>query len=236
MASRRTAVGITAIYESIVWAGSGALVGVLLLPESLWNGLLDEVRHRGGHPPDVNRYWLILPLAAASIGLVGLNRFVNRVNRWRRGANAHQFPRVKLHWVIAGLSWDSLGWLVMGLSLLLMLNGLHPSAFPFTLASYRDLISIAAIAYIFGFVAFFMPAGVGARDIALQLLLALELRAHVQPAIAADGLAAILAIVFRVVGTAAELITAGILYRFAPSDARAALRHDVAIASEVANG
>jgi hypothetical protein len=234
----RTAVGITALYESVVWAGSGALVGVLLLPGSLWNGMLDQFREQGGQPPEINRYWLILPLAAASIGLVGLNRFVNRISRWRRGPNAAQLPRVKLHWVLAGLAWDSVGWLVMGLSLLLMLNGLHASAFPFTWDSYRDMASIAAIAYIFGFVAFFMPAGIGVRDIALQLLLAVELRTQMGPgnAEAANALAAILAILFRVIGTAAELITAGLLYRFAPSDARAALRHDVALVGAVASG
>jgi hypothetical protein len=231
----RTAVGITALYESVVWAGSGALVGVVLLPEALWNGMLAEFQAQGGQPPNINRFWLILPLAAASIGLVGLNRFVNRINRWRRGPNADQLPRVKLHWVLAGLAWDSFGWLVMGLSLLLMLNGLHANAFPFTWDSYRDMISIAAIAYIFGFVAFFMPAGIGVRDLALQLLLAVELRAQMGlgNAAAADALAAILAIIFRVVGTAVELITAGLLYRFAPSDARAALRHDVALVAAV---
>jgi glycosyltransferase 2 family protein len=231
----KTAVGITALYESVVWAGSGALVGVLLLPETLWNGMFSKLQEQGQEPPDVNRFWLILPLGAASIGLVGLNRFVNRINRWRRGPNAAQLPRVKLHWVLLGLAWDSFGWLVMGLSLFLMLNGLHANTFPFTLDTCRDMISIAAIAYIFGFVAFFMPAGLGVRDIALQLLLAVELKTQMGPgnADAANALAAILAIIFRVIGTAVELITAGLLYRFAPSDARAALRHDVALVGAV---
>jgi glycosyltransferase 2 family protein len=231
----KTAVGITALYESIVWAGSGALVGVLLLPGSLWEGLRAELRARQTEPPEINRYWLILPLALASIGMVGLNRFVNRLIRWRKGADAAQLPRVNLHWVLLGLLWDSLGWLVLGLSLMLMLNGLQPEAFPFTIDAYRDLASIAAIAFIFGFVAFMMPAGFGVRDIALQLLLAVELRSRLADSSAADGLAAILAIFFRLIGTLAEIVVAGVLYRFAPSDARAALRHDVAHVGEAAN-
>jgi uncharacterized protein YjeT (DUF2065 family) len=89
-------------------------------------------------------------------------------------------------------------------------------------------VSINAIAYVLGFIAFFMPAGIGVRDMALQLLLAVELQARLNlPAGQADGLAAILAVWFRVLGTVVELVTAGILYVFAPSAARRALREEV---------
>ncbi|HJZ89314.1 MAG TPA: hypothetical protein VKE40_00480 [Gemmataceae bacterium] len=233
----RTAVGITAAYESLVWAGAGAMVGVLLLPPSLWEGLRAELRARGGDLPDVNRYWLILPLAAASIGLVGLNRFVNRVNRWRKGRHAPQLPRVKLHMVLIGLAYDSIGWLILGGSLLLTLRGLQPGAGSVTADEYWNLVSIGGIAYVLGFAAFFMPAGVGVRDLALQLLLAVELKSRMGPdgsAAAADGLAAIAAVMFRLIGTAAELIMAGVMYRFAPPAARAAVRAEAA-AVESAN-
>src|SRR5262245_33536183 len=230
----RTAVGITAMYESLVWAGSGALVGILLLPPSLWEGLRDELRARGGDLPDINRFLLILPLAAASIGLVGLNRFVNRVNRWRKGKHAAQLPRVKLHMVLFGLAYDSIGWLILGASLLLVLGGLRPG-WP-TFDEYWNLVSIGGIAYVFGFAAFFMPAGVGVRDMALQLLLAVEMKARLGPgesAAAIDGLAAMVAVMFRLIGTAAELIMAGVMYRFAPAAARAAVRAEVAAAESV---
>jgi uncharacterized membrane protein YbhN (UPF0104 family) len=231
----RTAVGITAAYESLVWAGAGAMVGVLLLPPSLWEGLRAELRARGGDLPDVNRYWLILPLAAASIGLVGLNRFVNRVNRWRKGRHAPQLPRVKLHMVLIGLAYDSIGWLILGGSLLLTLRGLQPGAGPVTADEYWHLVSIGGIAYVLGFAAFFMPAGVGVRDLTLQLLLAVELKARMgTDGSAADGLAAIAAVMFRLIGTAAELIMAGVMYRFAPPAARAAVRAEAA-AVESAN-
>ena len=46
----------------------------------------------GNALPDIHRAWLILPVVLAPIGLVGLNRFVNRVNRWRRGPDARQLP------------------------------------------------------------------------------------------------------------------------------------------------
>ena len=233
----RTAVGIASFYESVVWAGSGAAIGILLLPPSLWDGLRDEFRSRGGELPDLHRIWLALPMVLAPIGLVGLSRFVNRVLRWRKGRDAAQLPRVKLHWVVLGVLWDSLGWMVMGVSLLFMMNGLQSDSFAFTFEGTCNLVSIAAIAYAMGFVAFFLPAGVGVRDIALQLLLAVELRSRMDGAAAGvpEGLAAIVAIVFRLIGTVAEIIIAGIMYRFAPPAARTALIEEVTHHDETAN-
>src|SRR5262245_32328986 len=86
----RTAVGITAMYEALVSMGAGAMIGVLLLYT-----LSAEQSGLGGY----NLYWLA-PVALLPVGLVGLNRFVNRVNRWRKGVHAKQYPRVKLHLVM----------------------------------------------------------------------------------------------------------------------------------------
>jgi hypothetical protein len=229
----RTAVAITAMFESMVWIGAGALVGIVLLPDVLWRGFQAQAAAQGGGLPNIHRAWLILPVALAPIGLVGLNRFVNRVNRWRKGANAKQYPRVKLHMVVFGLVFDAVGWLVLGGCLTLTLVGLQPNA-PLTADAYWNLVSINGIAYVLGFVAFFMPAGIGVRDLALQFLLAVELKARLNlPAADSDALAAILAVWFRLLGTTAELLMAGALYYFAPSAARRALRDEVVVAEAV---
>lgn len=228
----RTAVGITAMYESLVWVGAGALVGIMLLPESLWVGLRGQLRAHGGNLPDLHRAWLILPVGLAPIGLVGLNRFVNRINRWRKGADARQLPRVKLHVVLAGLGFDAVGWFVLGACLLLTQRSLRPDV-PTTAEAYLNLVSVNAIAYVLGFIAFFMPAGFGVRDLALQFLLAVELADRFGLGTAeADGLAALLALWFRLLGTTAEIVMAGILYRFAPPAARRALREEAAAAED----
>src|SRR4051794_39068662 len=143
----RTAVAITAMYESLVWVGAGALVGIVLLPDSLWEGLRQQLQARGNDLPALHRAWLILPVALAPVGLVGLNRFVNRVNRWRKGARAKQYPRVKLHMVVFGLMFDALGWLVLGGCLMLVLVGLQPDS-PVTADEYWNLVSINGIAYV----------------------------------------------------------------------------------------
>lgn len=224
----RTAVGITAMYESMVWVGAGALVGIALLPASLWDGLREAAQDRNANLPDLHRAWLILPVALAPIGMVGLNRFVNRINRWRKGADAAQLPRVKLHMVVLGLAWDAAGWFALGGCLMLVLVGMQPG-FPVGTDEYLNLVSINAIAYVLGFAFFFMPAGFGVRDIALQLLLAVELaaRLNLSPA-AADGQAALVAVIFRVLGTLVELVTAGLLFWLAPPGAREAVRREAA--------
>jgi hypothetical protein len=229
----RTAVVITAMYETMVWVGAGAAVGIALLPDSLWDGLTAQMAERGWALPGLHRAWLIVPVALAPIGMVGLNRFVNRVRRWTRGANAKQYPRVKLHMVVFGLVFDAIGWLVLGGCLMFVLVSLQPNA-PRSADVYWNLVSINAIAYVLGFVVLFMPAGIGVRDIALQLLLAVELKARLglDPA-AADGLAAVLAVWYRLVGTVAELVMAGLLYFFAPSATRRALREEVVVAEAV---
>ena len=200
----RTAVGITAMYEALVSIGAGAMVGVLLLFT-----LSTEQSGLGGY----NLYW-VAPIALLPVGLVGLNRFVNRVNRWRKGVHAKQFPRVKLHLVLGGLLQASIGWFILGLSLWMTLRGLRADPDPLNWDTYLHLTSINALAYVIGFVAFFMPAGAGFRELALQTLLTLELNRTMDPT-AAAALAAVTAIVLRLIWTTAELSAAGLLYRFA---------------------
>jgi glycosyltransferase 2 family protein len=200
----RTAVGITAMYEALVSMAAGAMIGVLLLYT-----LSAEQSGLAGY----NLYWLA-PIALTPIGLVGLNRFVNRVNRWRKGVHAKQYPRVKLHLVLGGLLQASVGWFLLGLSLWMTLRGLQADPDPLTWETYLHLTSINALAYVIGFVAFFMPAGAGFRELALQTLLTLELSRDMDTT-AAAALAAVTAIVLRLIWTIAELTAAGLLYHFA---------------------
>ena len=171
-------------------------------------------------------YWVADRLMP--IGLVGLNRFVNRVNRWRKGADAPQLPRVKLHVVLFGLLLTSVGWLLLGVSLWCAIRGLGFDSYPLTWSNYLHLTSINAIAYVIGFLAFFMPAGAGIREVALQRLLALELAAVLSPG-SAEGFAAVAALVLRLIWTTAELLAAGLLYWLAPT------HPPLAIGAEAAN-
>ncbi|HVK14090.1 MAG TPA: lysylphosphatidylglycerol synthase transmembrane domain-containing protein [Gemmataceae bacterium] len=204
----RTAVGVTATYEALTAMAAGALVGTLLLPTLS----ADQSGLNG-----VSLYW-VAPIALVPIGLVGLNRFVNRVNRWRIGHDAPQLPRVKLHVVLFGLVLTSGGWFVMGASLWCTLRGLGLDAYPLTGPAYLHLTCINAIAYVAGFLALPVPAGGGVREFALQKLLTLELAAVLAPGTGSiEGLAAVAALVLRLVWTTAEMAAAGLLYWLAPT-------------------
>ncbi|WP_020470061.1 lysylphosphatidylglycerol synthase transmembrane domain-containing protein [Zavarzinella formosa] len=202
----KTAVGITATYEALTSMAAGVLIGVLLLPFLA----AEQMNVRG-----TSVYW-VAPFALMPVAMVGLNRFVNRVNRWRKGPGAAQLPRVKLHMVLFGLLQASVGWVLLGLSLWMCVNGLHDENWAFTGERVVHLVAINAIAYVIGFLAVMMPAGGGIREIALQSLLTLEL-ALTMPRESAEPLAAVTAIVLRLLWTVAELLTAGALYHLAPS-------------------
>lgn len=202
----RATVGITATYESITAMAAGALLGALLLPF-----LASEQADIRG----TSAYW-VAPFALMPVGLIGLTRFLNRINRWRKGPGAAQLPRVRLPRVLLGLAMASVGWLLLGLSLWMCVNGLHGENWTLTGERLLHLVAINSIAYVIGFLALMMPAGGGIREIALQTLLTLELTLTM-PAESAAPLAAVTAIVLRLIWTAGEALTAGALYLLAPA-------------------
>ncbi len=198
----RTAVGITAFYESITAMSAGALVTAFIL----WR-VFEDV-------PVIEKIsaWWVTPFALAPIGLVGLNRFINRVSRWINGANAKQYPRVKLHLALRGLAQGSLGWLLLGLGLWTCMKGLGID-YPLNSEIWLRLVALNAIAYVIGFLAVFTTAGGGVREGALQILLTVELgRLLNYDKSPAEAIAVIVAIALRVSWTIMEILAAGTLW------------------------
>jgi uncharacterized membrane protein YbhN (UPF0104 family) len=97
------------------------------------------------------------------------------------------------------LAWCG-SWFVAGCAFFVMLLALWPNT---PLAALPICIGIYAIAWDFGFVTFITPSGLGFREIAIGVLFTLAL-----PAVPA-ALVAILALLSRVVSTAAELLCVG---------------------------
>lgn len=198
----RTAVGITAFYESITAMSAGALVTAVIL----WQ-VFEEVPIVKG----ISAWW-VTPFALAPIGLVGLNRFINRVSRWINGANAKQYPRVKLHLAVRGLLQGSLGWLLLGLGLWACMKGLGID-FPLDSQIWLRLVALNAIAYVIGFLAVFTTAGGGIREGALQIVLAMELIRVLQfDRGSADAIAVIVAVALRLSWTTMEILAAATIW------------------------
>src|SRR5262245_13290177 len=127
----KAVVGVTATFETLTSMASGAFLGVLLVP------LLAP--EQGGFGGKI--YWLV-PVAALPVGLVLLNRLIVRIAARRRGPDARPLPRVGMAMILRGLVQTSVGWLVLGLSLWMVIQGLKPDAVPLTSESYLHLVAI----------------------------------------------------------------------------------------------
>lgn len=94
-------------------------------------------------------------------------------------------------------------WFFAGCAFFVLVLALWPQT---PLAALPICIGIYAIAWDFGFVTFITPSGIGFRELAIGVLFRLAL-----PAIPVD-LVAIIALLSRVVSTAAELLCVGVAY------------------------
>ena len=112
--------------------------------------------------------------------------------------------------LLVTLAW-SLSWFVAGCAFYILVLALWPGT---PLAALPVCIGIYAIAWDFGFVTFITPSGLGFRELAIGVLFALSL-----PSIPAS-LVAIIALLSRVISTAAELLSVGIAYLSGGKQAR----------------
>jgi hypothetical protein len=151
--ARRTS-GAALVVSMLVALGTGALVALATLP------LLG--------PDGLDRYWwvlLVLPVAAVVLWPPLLNRLIGRVLRLAR---REPLPvPVALGGLLRAAGWDLAGWLCFGTHVWLLAESLgatDPTLFLQATGAF-------AAAWCIGFLVVFAPAGAGARELALVLLL-----------------------------------------------------------------
>ena len=113
--------------------------------------------------------------------------------------------------LLVTLAWF-VSWFVAGCAFFVLVLALWPQT---PLAALPICIGIYAIAWDFGFVTFITPGGIGFRELAIGVLFKLAL-----PAVPV-GLVAIIALLSRVVSTAAELLCVGVAYLSGSGQVRA---------------
>ena len=209
----KTIVGVTATYETLTSMAAGAIIGVILLP--LLNLDLRSIERFGA----LNYLLIVVALIPLSLGL--MHRVVVRIARRKMGADAEKIPNLNLLLLIRGLVQASAGYFLLGLSLWMTVQAIRPAPIAFTWDDLLRMTAIASIAYVIGFVAFFLPGGVGAREVVVVLLLQGEFEPAMKKGIAA-GLAVAVATGLRAVWTVAEIIMMGLLYRYIPAIKRPA--------------
>lgn len=227
----RPVVAVTGIYETLVSMAAGAGLGAILFP------YLTGGQHiiRGGALP-------LVTLACVPIFAGLLNPFVNKLINKRRQSTLStsadsdlsqsssssssssslstsssattltpiQLPSPPIWLLIVGILQACLGWCLLALSFGLIVQGVVPDPPPLTGISFFQHLAVTTIMYVAGFVVLFAPGGVGARELILQQAMTPVLRASAGDG--AAGLAAVVAIVVRLVWTIAELLCIAVLW------------------------
>jgi hypothetical protein len=196
----RAIVGVTATYEAVTAMAAGAILGAILLP--MLN--MDQLGFKAQN-------YVLIAIAAIPIGVGLLHRLIVRIVRNRLGPEAH-FPDMNLLVLIRGLLQASVGWLLLGLSVWMIMQAFRPESVDLTWEAWIRLTAINCLSYVLGFIVLVAPAGGGVREWVLKVLLAKEI-VGLNPEVA-EAFAVIVALTIRLVWTLSEVLLAVLLYRF----------------------
>ena len=206
----RLHIAFTVFYETLAGMGFGALIGcacmVLVQPKPY------ALVIAGGGAGAA----MLIVLHPAFFG-----RLVGLALRPFRGRTPPAVARLPGFPFVRGPAWLLGGWLLNGLSLLAALRGMGVAD-----VGANDLALMtgaSALASSLGFVAVFMPAGLGVRELILVQLLAPRLGAPT---------AVVASLILRTVWTAGEVMLAALLYGGVPLVRRVASRPDLPAACD----
>jgi glycosyltransferase 2 family protein len=237
---------LTTFYEVLVTMAGGAVLAVVLLaflaPETApgmdWHALgqlLTGREPQGGIDRKVLMAMGVLLLLPIGIPILPpvynwiIARMATRI-RQRYGITG-PLPHVHLVSMMEGLAVTACGWLFLGGSLLAVLHALMNQGPAFTAGNVALYSAYLALAYVAGFIIFPLPSGLGVREFFLTLFLTPELAQLMGSNEGAAKLAIAVAILLRLVWTAAEVVVVPTLY-FLP----AALVNDDAAGTATAAG
>ena len=198
---------ITAFYEVLTTMASGAILAAVVFmifpPEIL--GLNVSPVFIGG---------ALFVLVGIPLLPAVFNRMVKKMAGRFQQMESLKLPPLKTRTLLEGLFLTGCGWMLLGLSMWCTLQTLSPKLQPFSLPDFfltwLKLSATVSLAYVAGFLAILVPSGVGVREFFLLRLLPLEI-----VGLSTDltkAVAAMAALVIRLIWTVSELVTASILY------------------------
>jgi glycosyltransferase 2 family protein len=131
------------------------------------------------------------------------NRIVMRLAKRMQTSDAEPVAALDLATLVQGLAMITLGWLVLGVGVWAGLCSVLPDPPALTVQTWLECTGIMGLAYVAGFLAVFMPAGVGAREYVLLKMLAFA---------GPGALIAAAVLLMRAAWTIAELIVAALAW------------------------
>ncbi len=199
-------IAVTATYETLTSMAAGAFLGVCFLP---WAGT------RFGEGFGGARWWGLAGLATLPIGVALLHRLTARIAKKYRAPDARPLAVPSMRLLARGLVQNAFGWLALALSLALTVRGTLGERGPLLLIEYLQDLAAVSLSYVAGFLLLVSPGGRGAREFVLQTILVSQF----QGSPAAAGLAAVVALMLRLIWTVAEVVVAGSMWlAVRPSD------------------
>jgi uncharacterized membrane protein YbhN (UPF0104 family) len=208
--ARASTAAIATFYETLVMMAAGGFVAAAGFAVAGDSGHV-AFAMPGWGPIELPVYRLAA-LSGLGLGLAFLavavppvfTRLASLVSLPIPGVGPEALPRLSGGLLMRGLSWSSLGWVLLGLSQLAVVRAMDASATTRVPASELAPVVIAAVALatIAGFVVAVLPGGLGVREGVLMSALA--------PALGPDP-SVVAALVLRLVWVVAELAAAAVL-------------------------
>jgi uncharacterized membrane protein YbhN (UPF0104 family) len=184
---------LTAAYETLTTMAAGALLAALYF---IWQA----ADQRG-------QAWSALGLLAlAGIPILPgvFNRLVRRIAAPFMEPGAPPLPQLRTVTLLRGLLQTACGWVLLGTSLWAVTQAFSPTP-DYSTGLFVRCTAYICLAYVAGFLFLPSPGGVGVRELILQQLLLLETNMVASRAV-------VVVLLLRLLWTAAELLTAGVVY------------------------
>lgn len=191
---------LTAFYEVLTTMAAGAFVAAVVFIVQPSDALDLHI-----HP--VLAGFLLLGLCAFPLLPAVFNRVAARMANKLATQEAGPPPRIDILTLAQGILGVSCGWCLLGVSVWCGLVAVLPEPPSLDVSIWLRCTGAIGLAYVGGFLAVFMPSGVGVREYFLLRLLGDA---------APGALIAAAVLLMRVAWTAAELLLAGLLYPWRP--------------------